>query len=662
MATIKTQNLGYPRIGKYRELKKAVEAYWRGDASLDDLKATGAALRRKHWNDQAAAGIDFIPCNDFSYYDQVLDMSLLLGNVPHRFDWDGRPVDYELMFRIARGRADNDARECCSRAPEYACEMTKWFDTNYHYIVPEFSENSQFRVSSSKVFDEFAEASALGIAATPVLIGPLTYLTIGKAIDASPGFDRFTLGEALIPAYVEILRRLSADGASRVQLDEPALCLDLSGRQRAFVEQAFAAFRKEVPELPLHVASYFGELRENLSTFLNLPVAGLHIDGVRGASELNAVYDGLRGSEKMLSLGIVDGRNIWKTDLRNALRLLEQAIEQIGPDRLIIAPSCSLLHVPVTLTQENKLDPNVREWLAFAEEKLGEISTLRDALEGANEATDKVVANEASIQSRKRSQAVRRPAVQARLAALRDRMFQRPMAFPERRALQRERLPLPLFPTTTIGSFPQTNLVRRARSRFRQGEWSEEQYETFLRLTTSDCIERQEKAGLDVLVHGEFERTDMVEYFGEQLEGFAFTQFGWVQSYGSRCVKPPIVFGDVHRPAPMTVEWARFAQSQTSKPMKGMLTGPVTILQWSFVRDDQPRQDTALQIALAIRDEAQDLERAGLPIIQIDEAAIREGMPLRQAERSAYLDWAVKAFRLASCGVANHTQIHTHMC
>lgn len=670
MTSIKTQNLGYPRIGFRRELKKALEAFWRGDFSEQDLQSTAASLRRLHWEKQRDLGIDLIPSNDFSLYDQVLDMSCLLGNVPARFEWNGKAdIDLDLYFRMARGHQIDVGIESlavcdCSdhRGPQFACEMTKWFDTNYHYLVPEFNEHTTFRISSTKPVDDFKEAKALDIDTIPVLIGPFTYLALGKEIDAETGFDRFSLLKSLLPTYKEILTNLADAGATNVRLDEPALALDLTEEQRALVKHAYASLAIQAPGLALQVATYFGELRGNLDTLLALPVDGIHVDAIRAAGEVDTVIDGLAESSKFLSLGVIDGRNVWKTDLRFALTKLERATKILGPERVVASPNCSLLHVPVCLAQETELDPEVSNWLAFADEKLAELRVLGDAASGSGKINDALLANEAALESRRKSDRVTVPAIQARTAALRESMFNRESPFAVRQELQREKLRLPSYPVTTIGSFPQTNEVRIARAKFRRGEWSEQQYKTFLRLRTEDCIRMQEKIGLDVLVHGEFERNDMVEYFGEKLDGFLFTRFGWVQSYGSRCVKPPIIFGDVSRPAPMTVDWSQFAQRQTKKPMKGMLTGPVTILQWSFVRDDQPRRDTAFQIALSIRDEVVDLEAAGLPIIQIDEAAIREGLPLRRGDWNEYFDWSVKAFRLSSCGVKDETQVHTHMC
>lgn len=662
MVKIKTQNLGYPRIGERRELKKAVENYWRGESTGKQLEETAAKLRRENWMTQKEAGIDWIPGNDFSYYDQMLDLSCLLGNVPSRFEWDGGSVDLDLMFRMARGRDGGNETSCCGGVPELACEMTKWFDTNYHYLVPEFDEKTAFKISGSKIFDEYSEAKSLGIETVPVLIGPFTYLALGKEIGAGEEFDRFQLLDSLLPVYQEILQRLVSLGAKRIRIDEPAFALDLDRSQRDLIAKAYETLAAGASGIEIQVATYFGEIRENLDTLLSLPVAGIHIDGVRASAEVPGVVESIAKSEKFLSLGLIDGRNIWKSNLKSILRALESAIAKLGEDRVVLAPSCSLLHVPVSLAQEKEFDAEIGNWLAFAEEKLIELSVLKEAVAGSQEAAAAILKNESAITSRRQSERVKVPGVQARVGSLSGELFERKSNFPVRRNLQIEKHKLPRFPTTTIGSFPQTKEVRQARAKFRSGEWSKNEYQTFLRLRTSDCIRMQEKAGLDVLVHGEFERNDMVEYFGEQLDGFAFTRYGWVQSYGSRCVKPPIIFGDVSRPKPMTVEWAGFAQSQTEKPMKGMLTGPVTILQWSFVRDDQSRKETAFQIGLAIRDEVVDLEEAGLPIIQIDEAAIREGLPLRRSDWDTYFDWSVRAFRLSSSGVKDETQIHTHMC
>ncbi len=665
--SIRTQTLGFPRIGDRRELKRATESYWQGRLSTDALHSTAAEIRQRNWRRQKEAGIDLIPCNDFSFYDQMLDMTCLLGNVPQRYAWDGGEIDLDLMFTMARGaRAEKNEAKATGchhtnhHAASFACEMTKWFDTNYHYIVPEFNEETSFRLSSNKIFDELAEAHSQGISAKPVLIGPLTYLTLGKEIDAREGFSRFDLLDRLLPVYSETLQRLLDRGAEWVQLDEPILALDLSDHHREMLRTAYASFAGDFPDLKIMLATYFGALGDNFETVLNLPLAGIHMDAVRGGSEVERIIEH-RSPQQVISLGVIDGRNIWKTDLSAVMAKLRPFLSKLDSEYLVLAPSCSLLHVPVSLEGESQIDPQLRDWLAFADEKLEELGILKRALE-AGKSTPELLANETALHRRRQSREVHHPKVQARVAAIRDDQFRRPTAFAERQPLQRAALRLPAFPTTTIGSFPQTKEVRKARAKHRKGEWTDSQYDTFLRLKTSECVDLQESLGIDVIVHGEFERNDMVEYFGEKLEGFAFTANGWVQSYGTRCVKPPIIFGDVSRPKPMTVEWSKFAQSKTERPVKGMLTGPVTILQWSFVRDDQPRRDTAMQIALAIRDEVNDLEQAGLQVIQIDEPALREGLPLTKSDWPDYLDWAVKAFRLSSSGVQDATQIHTHMC
>ncbi len=659
-----THNLGFPRIGEKRELKKAVEAYWRGQIGRDSLEQTGRDLRLRHWRLQQAAGIDLLPSNDFSFYDHVLDTSCLVGNVPPRFAWGGGMVDLDLRFQIARGPRAAASGDCCGRhTPGVATagEMTKWFDTNYHYIVPEFHAGTRFGLSATKPFDEFAEALAAGIRSKPVLLGPVTYLALGKIRDSgATGFSRFDLLERLLPVYGEVLQTLRSLGAEWAQLDEPIFALDLTPEERAALTAAYATLAASVPGLKLIVATYFGGLRDNLLTFLQLPVRALHVDLVRAPRELDTLLREIGGG-KSLSLGLVDGRNIWRADFASARPLLEKAVAILGPERLLLAPSCSLLHAPVTLRHETRLDPEIKSWLAFAEEKLGELTLLRDLAGGrADEAA--LAANAAASASRRSSSRIHRPQVKARVAAVSAAELGRSSPFPIRQTVQRARFKLPAFPTTTIGSFPQTDAVRTARANWRKGGLNDADYDAFLRKETADCIRFQEEAGLDVLVHGEFERNDMVEYFGERLDGFAFTANGWVQSYGSRCVKPPLIYGDVARPRPMTVGWSAYAQSLTKRPMKGMLTGPVTVLQWSFVRDDQPRSDTARQIALALRDEVLDLERAGIGIIQIDEPALREGLPLRREDWRHYLDWSVDAFRLAAAGVRDDTQIHTHMC
>ncbi|MFD2255117.1 5-methyltetrahydropteroyltriglutamate--homocysteine S-methyltransferase [Luteolibacter algae] len=665
MNRILTHNLGYPRIGEKRELKRATESYWKGRISKPELEAAAARLRAENWRKQSKAGIDLIPCNDFSFYDQVLDTTCLLGNIPPRFRWDGNETSIDTAFLIARGqtKATDTSEATCDCQSQtvstFASEMTKWFDTNYHYIVPEFRSDTTFKLSSSKIFDEFLEATAFGHRAKPVLLGPVSYLTLGKVQDGAD-FDRFELLEKLLPVYEEILAKLAASGAEWIQLDEPIFSLDLSDLQRSAIHKSYQRLRTAASGAKLIVANYFGELRDNLPLFLSLPVAALHQDAVRGVEEIDRLISGFP-SDKILSLGIVDGRNIWKNDFDKSFSILEGAKEKLGPERLWIAPSCSLLHTPITLENEAELDPEIRDWLAFADEKLMELSVLARALSGGSVSAE-LELNRASQLGREESTKIHNPRVKARTSFIIPEDSRRKSPFSERRKLQRKKLMLPLYPTTTIGSFPQTDEVRAARAKWKKGDLSGQDYEHFLEQETRRCVEFQNEIGIDMPVHGEFERNDMVEYFGEQLEGFAFTSNGWVQSYGSRCVKPPIIYGDVRRPKPMTVRWAEFASALTNKPMKGMLTGPVTILQWSFVRDDQARDITTRQIALAIRDEVKDLESAGIAAIQIDEPAIREGLPLRQADWESYLGWAVEAFRLCSSVVRDDTQIHTHMC
>lgn len=637
-------NLGFPRIGARRELKTAVEAYWKGSLSEHDLAAEGARLRARHWRIQRDAGIASIPSNDFSFYDQVLDTTAMLGAVPERFGPLRGTVTPDQYFAMARGTKD---------AP--AMEMTKWFDTNYHYIVPEFTGGQAFRLGALKPVEEFLEAKALGIQTRPVLLGPVTWLSLGKAKDA--GIDPLALLPAILPIYAEVLRRLRDAGADWVQIDEPILVTDLSGAQRAALRTACAELAGIGPKIML--ASYFGALDDNLDLALSLPTAGLHLDLVRAPGQAAQVL--AVGTDKVLSLGLIDGRNVWRADLAKALDLAQAAAGGHGADRIQIAPSCSLLHVPVDLAGETELDGELKSWLSFATQKLDEVVTLTRALNGADVLAE-LAENAAAVASRRVSERIHDPKVKARSAAVTAADLTRKSPYATRRTAQAARLNLPAFPTTTIGSFPQTAEVRRARADHRKGALSDAGYDAFLKRETEACIRRQEALGLDMLVHGEFERNDMVEYFGEQLAGYAFTRLGWVQSYGSRCVKPPLIFGDVSRPKPMTVAWSAFAQSLTDRPMKGMLTGPVTILQWSFVRDDQPRSETCRQIALAIRDEVADLEAAGIRAIQIDEPAIREGLPLRLAEWDAYLTWAVEAFRLSASPVRDDTQIHTHMC
>jgi 5-methyltetrahydropteroyltriglutamate--homocysteine methyltransferase len=678
---ITTHNLGFPRIGGDRELKKAQEAYWRGEIDQAQLEQIGRELRRTHWQLQADAGLDLIPTGDFAWYDQVLTLSATIGNIPARHrktakashthehnddqsccahhnhdvnEFIAAPcvdIDLDTLFRVARGRAPTGNATTAS-------DMTKWFDTNYHYLVPEFHQDQKFQLSWTQIIDETAEAISLGHKVKPVILGPLSYLFLGKEKGAD--FDRFDLLENILPAYQQLLTALAATGATWVQIDEPILVLDLPTKWQRAYEAVYN--RLQHPKLKLLLATYFGALGDNLSTAVNLPVAALHIDAVRAPEQLLTVIDRLP-AHKILSVGVVDGRNIWRNDLAKSLTLLKQAQERLG-DRLWVAPSCSLLHSPVNLEREEKLPQDIKSWFAFAKQKVNEVVTLKTLLARPFDAIaqESLAASVAAAQARLSSPKIHNPEVQARLKAIKPEQAQRSSAFAERIAKQQALLQLPVFPTTTIGSFPQTEHIRQTRSEFKQGKINAVEYENRIRQEIADCIAKQEQLDIDVLVHGEAERNDMVEYFGEQLNGYTFTQFGWVQSYGSRCVKPPIIFGDVSRPAPITTSWARYAQSLSKKPVKGMLTGPITMLFWSFVRDDQPRATTALQIALALRDEVVDLETAGIQVIQIDEPAIREGLPLREKDRKEYLDWAVKAFRISASGVQDETQIHTHMC
>lgn len=652
MVTI--HNLGFPRIGAKRELKFALESYWKGESSRDELKATGTILRQRHW--AAQSSLDLVPVGDFTFYDQVLDMSFTLSNLPERVQhFHGDQLDN--YFRVARGRSAKSAEEhaaCCGGVA--AGEMTKWFDTNYHYIVPEFSANTTFKLDASRLLEQLAEAKAQGVKAKPVIIGPVTYLAIGKAKDDS---DKLALLERLLPVYVELLKTLAAQGIEWVQIDEPILVTELDDSWKDAFATAYAYFKSI--EVKLLLATYFGQLLENRALLASLPVAGMHIDAINGRDDIEPLL-ALLPADKIVSLGVINGRNIWKTDLNAVLDWVEPLAQQLG-ERLWIAPSCSLLHVPVDLGSEQRLDTEVKSWLAFAIQKLDELKVLAVALRNGRAAVKtELDTNQAAIDARRNSPRVNNPAVKAALGKLDARLGQRKSPYVQRAAKQAAFLKLPKYPTTTIGSFPQTADIRQARSQFKAGILDKAAYTAAMQKEIEQSVREQETLGLDVLVHGEAERNDMVEYFGEQLEGYAFSQFGWVQSYGSRCVKPPILFGDISRPQPMTVEWIKYAQSLTSKPMKGMLTGPVTILNWSFVRDDQPRSASCYQLALAIRQEVLDLEKAGVHVIQIDEAALREGLPLRKSQWQEYLGWAVESFRITANGVGDDTQIHTHMC
>jgi 5-methyltetrahydropteroyltriglutamate--homocysteine methyltransferase len=651
---VTTHNLGFPRIGAKRELKFALEAYWKGESSLDALKQVGKDLRQGNWALQSH--LDLVPVGDFAFYDQVLDMSFTIGHLPARVqEFHGDPLDN--YFRVARGRSAESGEEhaqCCGGVA--AGEMTKWFDTNYHYIVPEFTAETQFKLDTTRLLAQLAEVQAQNIKAKPVIVGPVTYLAIGKAKDAS---DRLALLPQLLVVYSELLEALAVQGVEWVQIDEPILVTELEAEWQHAFNLAYHQLKSS--RVKILLATYFGQLADNQYLVANLPVAGLHVDAINARHEIVPLL-AMLPAHKVLSLGVINGRNIWKTDLNATLDWLEPIAERLG-ERLWLAPSCSLLHVPVDLDNEVKLDSEVKSWLAFAKQKLEELQVLATALNHGRAAVKVALAvNQVAIDARRTSKRVHHPQVKAALETLTPQLGQRQNHYVQRAVKQAALLGLPKYPTTTIGSFPQTAEIRQARSQFKAGALSQAAYQQAMKAEIERSIREQEALGLDVLVHGEAERNDMVEYFGEQLEGYAFSQFGWVQSYGSRCVKPPILFGDISRPRAMTVEWIKYAQSLTSKPMKGMLTGPVTILNWSFVRDDQPRSVSCYQLALAIREEVLDLEKAGINVIQIDEAALREGLPLRKSQWKEYLQWAVESFRITANGVADETQIHTHMC
>ena len=651
--TVSVASLGFPRIGPRRELKFALEKFWAGTISQDELEEAAQGLRTATWARQKALGVDWLPSNDFSLYDHVLDTSVMLGAIPARYDLaSGQPAGLETYFAMARG-ATGGATCGHAHGSVTAGEMTKWFDTNYHFIVPEIEPETRLQLGHIKPLQDYLEAKAQGFETRPVILGPVTWLSLAKEY----GSDPFDLLEEVLALYATVLARLDEAGAEWVQIDEPILVTDLTDRQRRALTRAYAKLGRAGPKIML--ATYFGGLENNLSLAASLPVAGLHIDLARAPEQLDAVVKAVP-QNRLLSLGVVDGRNIWRADLAALLDRLEPLAAQRD---LVLAPSCSLLHVPVDLQLESKLDDELKQWLAFAVQKIEELDLLRRALANGRESVAAELATSArATEARKTAARIHDRAVSERIAALTHDMRERRAGHAERVKTQSEVLNLPLFPTTTIGSFPQTGAVRKARAEYNRGALDGKSYDAFLHQETERAIRWQEEAGLDMLVHGEFERNDMVQYFGEKLAGFAFTVNGWVQSYGSRCVRPPILYGDVSRPEPMTVHWWRYAQGLTDKPVKGMLTGPVTILNWSFVRDDQPREASCRQIALAIRDEVLDLEAAGCKAIQIDEAALREGLPLRERDWPAYLDWAVDCFRLAAAGVGNQTQIHTHMC
>ncbi|HEY0299400.1 MAG TPA: 5-methyltetrahydropteroyltriglutamate--homocysteine S-methyltransferase [Arachidicoccus sp.] len=652
-----TQNLGYPRIGGNRELKKAVEAYWSKKISQSDLQQVAQQIRVHNWQLQKDAGIHLIPSNDFSLYDQMLDMCLSVSAIAKRFHpliEEKKLSETDLYFAMARG-FQSDGYDIT------AMEMTKWFDTNYHYIVPEFYENQSFNFLSSKIINDYKEAKQAGIETKPVIIGPLTFLLLGKEKETE--FNRLDLLKNLLPVYKEILRQLSDLNVQYVQFDEPILATNLSNVELAALSATYTELKAAFPNIKFVLANYFECYGENLSTVLGLPFDIIHLDLVRCPSQLDDIIASDKANDHTIfSLGVIDGRNIWKNDYEKSLEVINQAIHHFGEQRLILAPSCSLLHSPCDLDSEKKLDDELKNWLSFAKQKINELAELSKIVDNAAEANALLENNKAAIASRKNSTRIHKDAVKNRVKNITDKDAERQSPFAIRQAKQQALFNLPLFPTTTIGSFPQTTDVRKLRAQLKKGEISETTYTETLQTATIETIRLQEALDIDVLVHGEFERNDMVEYFGENIEGYAFSSFGWVQSYGSRCVKPPIIYGDIERKNPITVEWSSFAQKNTNRFMKGMLTGPITMLQWSFVRDDQPRYQTAFQLALAIRDEVVDLEKAGIKIIQIDEPAIREGLPLRKENWQTYLNWAVKAFKITASGVQDETQIHTHMC
>ncbi len=665
---------GFPRIGSNRELKFATEGYWRGQTSVDELAATAKAIRIENWKLMQEAGIDLIPSNDFSYYDQVLDTIALVGAVPERYGWAGGQVDLDTYFAMARGRQTGDVDVT-------AMEMTKWFDTNYHYLVPELGPGTRFSLSSSKPFDEHVEAmEELGIDTVPVLIGPVSFLLLSKPADGvSEDFDPLDLIGSLVEVYGEVIERLAGQGATWVQLDEPCFVEDRSERELDTLRLAYEELAKVHERPRIVVKTYFDHVGDAYGVLRNLPVEGIGLDftgvvhetaggevhehGGRHNAEFVA-EDGM--GDKWLFAGIVNGRNVWINHLEHSLDALE-GLSSRTP-QLVVSTSCSLLHVPIDLEAEPAggdadLDHEMRSWMAFAVQKVGEVTTLAKGLADGREAiAAELDANDRARDSRRDSHRTRTAEVRDRVEALTEADARRDAPFPDRKEAQQAKLGLPSFPSTTIGSYPQTNEIREARRLLREGEIQLAEYEERMRGEIDRVIDFQEEIGLDVLVHGEPERNDMVQYFGEQMLGYVFTQNAWVQSYGSRCVRPPIVFGDVSRPVPMTVEWIEYAQSKTEKPVKGMLTGPVTMLQWSFVRDDQPRSETCEQLALAIRDEVEDLEKAGVGIIQVDEPAIREGLPLRKDRWDEYLEWAVYSFRVATSVVRDDTMVLTHMC
>ena len=641
---IQVASIGYPRIGPKRELKKALEQFWKGEIQEQDLHNVAKNLRKQNWQTQKSAGVDLISSNDFSFYDQVLDAICLLGAVPKRYKWDGQEVNLTTYFAMARGSqtADLDVP---------ALEMTKWFDTNYHYLVPELSAEQTFKLSSNKPFEEYEEAKQAGFDTKPIILGPLTFLLLAKGID---GFNTINLLDKILPIYKQIVEKFSQLGAEWIQIDEPILVKDLDSNVVSKIKDTLNQIKSAAGNCKILLATYFEDLNEDVKNqVFESNVDVVHLDLVRGSK--NKEY--VKNSNKKLSLGLVDGRNVWKTNLQEKINFIKGNIS----NDVIIASSCPLLHSPYDLELEQKVPVEIKRWLSFAKQKLLELNVIKGFInEGSHqEALDN---NAADIHDRETSKLIHDNAVKDRIKTINKSITERKSSYVDRAKIQKNIFSLPKYPTTTIGSFPQTTDVRQARAKFKRGELDETSYEKFLEEKTIDTIRKQESIGIDVIVHGEFERNDMVEYFGEQLKGFTFTSSGFVQSYGSRCVKPPIIFGNVSRPKPMTVRWSKFAQEQTKQIVKGMLTGPITILQWSFVRDDQPRKFTAQEIGFAIRDEVEDLEKNGIRMIQIDEPALREGLPLKKKDWKDYLSWSVDCFKISAAVVKDETQIHTHMC
>ena len=641
---IKIASIGYPRIGPKRELKVALENFWKSDISEAELQTVAKDLRSKNWQTQKENGVDLISSNDFSFYDQVLDTICLLGAIPKRYKWDGKEVSLKTYFAMARGSQT-------SELDVPALEMTKWFDTNYHYLVPELSKDQSFQLSTNKPFEEFKEAKKFGFNTKPIILGPLSFLLLAKGLD---GFKTINLLDKILPVYKEIIKKLSELGAEWIQIDEPILVKDLDSQVVSQIKNTLNELKKSSGSSKILVATYFEDLNDEVKNeIFESNIDAVHLDLVRG--NRNKSY--VKNSKKQLSLGLIDGRNVWKADLKEKIEFIKNNTS----GDIIIASSCPLLHTPYDLDLEQKVPQEIKRWLSFSKQKLQELNIIKNFINNNTHQTE-LKKNTDDVQDRKTSKLIHDNAVKDRIKIINKSITDRKSSYTLRAKVQKDIFSLPKYPTTTIGSFPQTSDVRQARAKFKRGEIDEKSYDKFLEEKTIDAIRKQEKIGLDVIVHGEFERNDMVEYFGEQLKGFTFTSSGFVQSYGSRCVKPPIIYGNVSRPKPMTVRWSKFAQDQTKQIVKGMLTGPITILQWSFVRDDQPRKNTAQEIAFAIRDEVQDLEKNGIRMIQIDEPALREGLPLKKKDWKEYLEWSVDCFKISSGVVKDETQIHTHMC